>query len=768
MCAAMNPEGPYQWLEGTLDSEIGDWRLEKKIRKTMMDVQSECEVIPRDFLCCKICEEEFKQPKYLACLHSFCHHCLEGYVRDNTDNRVYWCPVCGTDTELSEESQHELPDNLLARRLSSPTIGSQDKDKICNYCKNGGNFIEGTMFCINCDDYLCASCTENHQQQEDTKDHQMETVEENDLRLEYEEKCKMGHVIPKCCDFYDPLDIGALFCVDCDMAVCADCHLSYHEEHRCAEMVAVAENFETKIKGPLLELQNDAEALQEAMVNLKKAERETISQQKDMHKLVAKRKKYLFNMINEYENVLLEEIDRRHTQNLDDIHQRRKELQMHLAAIDGVNDFTEKLISYGSFEEKVLMRKKIGKRVRELCEEPLLTESLEPVKIKLNEPNVAVDTICNMFGELSNGKNTNEAKPTNSYPSNVDSGHGSDTMENNDPESGLEYDQDNLTSTGGSDFKMLSVGNSTDFHVKFNEEVNATEYEAQNCFTLGTPKREILLPNSIQHECLKGIGINPAGDIIVGASAANYQMVYMLEKRGIIRGQVPVQSGWNIHSVASDGKVALTIARGDNRYKVRILKSDCSGKMLTDTQIENFGLNFVTADYHGNLIVASNRYAHVTNFGKMTSKAGGNITLYGTDGVLTRRITNEDYQDLGMYILEKPHFIAVDNKVGNFYVADTGSHNVTGYDNTGELIFEYGNTDTEGEIYDGPDLVCTDPRGNVLVVDKREGRVDVLSTKGELKKSLFTEDIIKFISVTPDKLLMLATAEGNIKFYEYL
>ena len=730
----------------------------------MMDAQSECEVIPRDFLCCKICEEEFKQPKYLACLHSFCQHCIESYGKEDSDQRVYWCPICGTDTQVSEANLSVLPDNLLARRLGSPTICSQERDKICKFCKNGGNFIAATVFCINCDDFLCTSCTEAHQDQDETRDHQLETVEENDLRQEYEEKCKLGQVIPRCCDYYDPLDIGALFCVDCDTAVCGDCHLSYHEEHRCAEMVAVAENFESKIKAPLNELQNDAEALQEAMVNLKKAERETLNQQKDMHSLVSKRKKYLFNMINEYENVLLEEIDRRHTQNLDDIHQRRKELQMHLAAIDGVNDFTEKLISYGSFEEKVLMRKKVGKRVRELCEEPLLTEPLGPIKVKLHEPNVAVEAICNMFGGLTDGN----SKSTNSYPANVDSGHGSDTMENNDPESGLEYDPDNLASTGESDFKMLSVGNSADFHVKFNDTVNETEYESPSCFTLDNPKREILLPNSIQHECLKGIGVNPAGDIIIGASAASYQMVYMLEKRGIIRGQVPIESGWNIHSVASDGKVALTIARGDNRYKVRILKSDCSGKLLTDTQIENFGLNFVTADYHGNLIVASSRYAHVTNFGKITSKSGGNISMYGTDGLLVRRITNEDYQDLGMYILEKPHFIAVDNKVGNFYVADTGSHNVTGYDNTGELIFEYGNTDHEAEVYDGPDLVCTDQRGNVLVVDKREGRVDVLSSKGELKKSLYTEDIIKYISVTPDKLLMLATAEGTVKFYEYL
>lgn len=670
---------------------------------------------------------------------------------------------------------------MLAQRLINPATSSQTKDKICTICKNGGNFIDAKNYCINCGDFLCSECTDLHLQQDDTSDHKLETMEEHTIRLEYEESAKCRQVVPRCCSYYDPLDISALFCVDCDIAVCGDCHVSYHEDHRCAEMVAVAENFQNKIKQPLDELQNDATQLQEAMIHLQKAETKTKEQQKELHRLVKNRTKYLNELICQYENVLLEEIDRRHTQNLDDIHERRKELQMHLAAIDGVTDFSEKLLTYGSCEEKVLMRKKVGKRVRELCEEPLLTETMDPPKIALSEPNVAIQTVCNMFGEL---KEPGEDIPADVVETvtdqvNIDSGHESEILDNFESdvvspvrqdsgevfESGSEL---NLGSSTSSDFKMLSNNSEALRNVKFSEEIEEAQYEVDNVFNLENPKREISLPQTIQQECVKGIGVNKYGDIIVGASAGNYQMVYLMEKRGIIRGQFPVQAGWNIHSVASDGKVALTIARGDNRYKVRIMKNDGSGKILSNMQIENFGLNFVTADQSGNLIVASNRYSHVTNFGKMTSKAGGNISLYDQHGVLKKRITNEDYQDLGMYILEKPHCIAVDNKLGNFYVADPGNHNITGFDNTGELLFEYGNTDHEAEVYDGPDLVCCDGHGNVLVADKRMGKVDVLSVKGELKKSLFTEDIIKYISVTPEKQLMLATGDGSIKFYDYL
>jgi hypothetical protein len=79
---------------------------------------------------------------------------------------------------------------------------------------------------------------------------------------------------------------------------------------------------------------------------------------------------------------------------------------------------------------------------------------------------------------------------------------------------------------------------------------------------------------------IKGIGINSKGDMIIGTTTTGSQMIYVLEKRGIVKGTVPVTNGWNIHSVSSDGKVAMTIPRGDNRFKVRVLENDGTGHVF--------------------------------------------------------------------------------------------------------------------------------------------------------------------------------------------
>ncbi|RUS70500.1 hypothetical protein EGW08_021740, partial [Elysia chlorotica] len=38
------------------------------------------EVVPRDFLCCPLCGEEYLEPVYLPCLHSFCRACIDDHI----------------------------------------------------------------------------------------------------------------------------------------------------------------------------------------------------------------------------------------------------------------------------------------------------------------------------------------------------------------------------------------------------------------------------------------------------------------------------------------------------------------------------------------------------------------------------------------------------------------------------------------------------------------------------------------------------------------
>ena len=50
---------------------------------------------------CAVCLEQYKDPKVLPCLHTFCKTCLEGLLNKES---VVWkivCPTCRADVEVS-------------------------------------------------------------------------------------------------------------------------------------------------------------------------------------------------------------------------------------------------------------------------------------------------------------------------------------------------------------------------------------------------------------------------------------------------------------------------------------------------------------------------------------------------------------------------------------------------------------------------------------------------------------------------------------------
>ena len=52
-----------------------------------------------DYLTCSICMEEYKEPKVLACLHTYCKECLVKLVKNK--GPVICCPECRQDTKVS-------------------------------------------------------------------------------------------------------------------------------------------------------------------------------------------------------------------------------------------------------------------------------------------------------------------------------------------------------------------------------------------------------------------------------------------------------------------------------------------------------------------------------------------------------------------------------------------------------------------------------------------------------------------------------------------
>jgi len=90
---------------------------------------------------CLICHDDFKDPRLLPCIHSFCLKCIEDYCRskDKLPGDKVPCPVCIYEFEIPKHGVADL------------TLRTYDE-----YCSKHNK--EADMYCTDCHISLCTMC----------------------------------------------------------------------------------------------------------------------------------------------------------------------------------------------------------------------------------------------------------------------------------------------------------------------------------------------------------------------------------------------------------------------------------------------------------------------------------------------------------------------------------------------------------------------------------------------------------------------------------
>ncbi|XP_070827729.1 transcription intermediary factor 1-alpha-like [Chaetodon trifascialis] len=183
---------------------------------------------------CPVCHLNFhsREPKLLPCLHSFCKKCLPSPSRnlamaDPPNSRVdratkplnvIRCPVC-----RQECMEVDVMENVFVK--DSAEAPSSTVERTVQLCMTCDDNTEAAGFCVNCVEYLCATCVEAHQRVKFTRDHTIRQKAEVSREVH-----GVSAQRPMFCDIHkqEPLK---LFCETCDLLTCRDCQLVKHKDH---------------------------------------------------------------------------------------------------------------------------------------------------------------------------------------------------------------------------------------------------------------------------------------------------------------------------------------------------------------------------------------------------------------------------------------------------------------------------------------------------------------------------------------------------------
>ncbi|CAB4045027.1 E3 ubiquitin- ligase TRIM71-like [Paramuricea clavata] len=180
---------------------------------------------------CSLCNEHFREPYILKCLHTFCRECLR---KQNQDKDSVICKNCEQKSSIKAMRQNCFFANIMAASLLKEF---QKGDITCGNCSAGNRLLK---YCKECMEYLCNACVYCHENTKLTRAHNLIPLDKFE-----EELVIRGQNRAVFCPAHED-NVVEQYCRSCEETICRGCEV--HQEHNA---VSVAEG--CSIEVPQLE-----------------------------------------------------------------------------------------------------------------------------------------------------------------------------------------------------------------------------------------------------------------------------------------------------------------------------------------------------------------------------------------------------------------------------------------------------------------------------------------------------------------------------------
>ena len=316
-----------------------------------------------DEITCPICQEHFRDPKILPCLHYYCKECVRQLALRAGSNRPFACPECRRGTVLPQNDPDQLPTAFFVNRmkeLRTKMEKAQGKmEALCEMCSRG----KAEAFCRQCTDFICNDCSRMHGVMRVFAGHKVVTLQE--LKEGGAKAIPLKETPPPMCKDHD--EQLKIYCFDCNHLICRDCIIYDHAGHKSEFVKKSAPQYKKTLKeslAPLAKIQTNISA---ATREVEEVEREVSEQHKAVASTIEQSFKQLYEILRKQEKQLLDRASELKQQKLDNLGAQKKGFALATSEIQGLVEFVERSVENSTDEEFMSLQQHIQEQIQEQC-----------------------------------------------------------------------------------------------------------------------------------------------------------------------------------------------------------------------------------------------------------------------------------------------------------------------------------------------------------------------------------------------------------------
>ncbi|XP_078658241.1 tripartite motif-containing protein 2-like [Branchiostoma floridae x Branchiostoma belcheri] len=714
-----------------------------------------------EFLTCAICMLNFRDPKILPCLHSFCRECLQEWA---AKQQPLECPTCREPVRLPDQGVDGLRTNFYVNNLLDFAAAKKGVEPgvPCQVCE--GNVEGSKSWCADCAILMCESCTLLHRKFPYSKDHEVTTEE----TLKAEEGMSKFHR-KRHCDKHKKYELE-FYCESCKALVCTACTVVDHRpgnDHNPVEIATVSQARKETLQGLLQDIDPRLKEIQDAVKEVDRKISKLVPSKEEATNQAKAYFRKLVDFLQKREEEILRQIDEQCRADGKALHAKKEAIEFELAGLTSAQTFCQQAVEHGSDVHVLEVGNQVQTRVKTLLTKQLDLES-DWSEFQFVE-NTTVDDVkkeIDNYGGVHTKVDVSKCKVAVMKPA----------------FQGIQCvaELTTMNKEGRPCFTKrkavkVNMKNPSGRNVPIQVQMKSRGLWEISCTPKVTGNHRLEVKVNSQHVAGSPFDVDVKGNPVLtigqkgsGVGELDGPADVAVDKDGNIAVVEQGNKRVQVFNANTGQPLRSFPVEGENPFGIDV---DTEGRFLVTSWGENYGLRRYSKEGkllntfksecmhhpHGLTVLKDGRMM-VVNRPKQKS-----CLLLQPDGSLIREIGEGQLWD--------PVFVSVDELRGVMFVTDETEHKVFAFDLDGNLKFDFGRQgDNDGEFQE-PRGVTSDPAGNIIVGSAEDGRVQVFAPDGTFKQKVgpVKGGFASGVALTPGGYIAVACFNGHcIELYRYM